>query len=73
MEKTIKALICTQTDSKIRQILNIYEKRATLRATLFIIKQTNHLIMGENPIKILHVLSHVCTILHVLSSSRIRV
>ena len=45
----------------------IYEKRATLRATLSIIKQTNHLIMGKNFIKFLHVLSHVCTILHVLS------
>lgn len=47
--ETMKSRICTQIDWKIRQNQNLETiKRATLRATLSSIKQTNHLIMGKN-------------------------
>ena len=42
--ETMKSRICTQIDWKIRQNQNLETiKRATLRATLSTIKQTNHL------------------------------
>lgn len=47
--ETMKSRICTQIDWKIRQNQYLETiKRATLRATLSSIKQTNHLIMGKN-------------------------